>query len=313
MKREYGLDQVERDPNSVVTVGTFDGIHRGHQAILQYLRTRAAERHGASVVVSFDPHPREIVKGESVLLLTTIDERADLLERIGIDRFIVVPFTKDFARLTAEAFVSDVLISRIGLKEIVVGHDHGFGRGRMGDRALLEVLGREHGFTVDVIPSQVVEEHVVSSTEIRRLLIEDGNVQLAAEMLGRNYSLQGEVVHGDGRGRLIGFPTANIQILNPRKVIPRKGVYAVIVSMPGHDDEHYEGMLNIGERPTFNGSGLRVEVNLLDYTGDLYGRMLRIEFVRWMRDERKFESVEALIEQLSEDKRRCKETLESLF
>ncbi|GIV59120.1 bifunctional riboflavin kinase/FAD synthetase [Rhodocaloribacter litoris] len=311
MKREYGLDQVVYDAGSLVTVGTFDGVHLGHQAILRYLLRRAAENGGRSVVVSFDPHPREVVRNEPVPLLTTIDERADLFERLGVDRFIVIPFTKDFARLSAEDFVEQVLVARIGLKEIVIGYDHGFGRGRGGDAALLERLGRQHGFTVDVIPPQVVAEHVVSSTEIRQLLVEAGDVREAARLLGRPYALSGTVVEGAGRGRTIGFPTANLAVSHPRKVIPRPGVYAVSVA-PGEAAHVYGGMMNIGRRPTFENEGLHLEVHLLDFRGDLYGRSLRIEFVERLRDERKFASVEALVEQLYEDRKRCMAALKAV-
>lgn len=310
MKREYGLDQISTDASSVVTVGTFDGVHVGHRAILRYLVDRAAERFGTSVVLSFDPHPREVVHGEAVPLLTTVEERAQVMEQLGIDRFIVIPFTEEFSKLQAESFVGDVLVRRIGLQEIVIGYDHAFGRDRRGDADLLSDLGKEHGFTVDIIPAQVVEEHVVSSTEIREALTEDGDVKLAAQMLGRLYSLKGEVVRGDGRGRKIGFPTANISVDHPRKVIPATGVYAVRATRIGDDRrETYAGMMNIGNRPTFEGLDFAIEVHLLEFSGDLYGKDLRIEFVDRMRDERKFDSVDGLIEQLSQDRSRCKQLL----
>ncbi len=311
MKREFGIDQIRNDPSSVVTVGTFDGVHVGHHAILRYLVDRATDRSGTSVVLSFDPHPREVVHSEEVPLLTTIDERAEVMERLGIDRFIVMPFTHDFSKLQADAFVRDVLVRRIGLQEIVIGYDHAFGRDRRGDADLLADLGERHGFTVDVIPAQVVEKHVVSSTEIREALTGAGDVRRAAQMLGRPYSLQGTVIKGDGRGRTIGFPTANLSVDHPRKVIPATGVYAVRAHPPGNSGptESHAGMLNIGTRPTFGGRGVHVEVHLLDFRGDLYGKDLRIEFVERMRDEHKFDSVDALVEQLSRDRSRCKQLL----
>ncbi len=311
MKREYGLDQVVHDDRSLVTVGTFDGVHLGHQAILRYLVRRARANGGSSVVVTFDPHPREVVRGEPVPLLTTIEERAELLEALGLDRFIVIPFTPAFARLSAEDFVERILVGRIGLKEIVIGYDHGFGRGRGGDAALLEALGEKLGFAVDVIPPQVVEEHVVSSTEIRALLIDEGDVREAARLLGRPYALGGTVVEGARRGRSIGFPTANLEVEHPRKVIPKAGVYAVLATL---DDgvTTLGGMMNIGRRPTFENTGLHLEVHLLDFEGDLYGRRLRIEFVERLRDERKFDSVDALVEQLSRDRERCMAAVKTL-
>ncbi len=311
MKREYGLEQVVRDDRSLVTVGTFDGVHLGHQAILRYLVQRARSNGGNSVVVSFDPHPREVITGKPVPLLTTIDERAELLEELGLDRFIVIPFTKEFAKLSAEDFVEKILVGRIGLKEIVIGYDHGFGRGRGGDAKLLAALGEKLGFTVDVIPPQVVERHVVSSTEIRTLLIDEGDVSEAARLLGRPYALTGTVVEGARRGRTIGFPTANLAVDHPRKVVPRIGVYAVLVTLEDGVTT-LGGMMNIGRRPTFGDTGRHLEVHLLEFEGDLYGSTLRIEFVERLRDEQKFASVEALVEQLSRDRERCMTALKTL-
>ncbi len=307
MKRQFGLDQIVHDPTSVVTVGTFDGVHVGHQAILDYLVERAGERGGTSVVLSFDPHPREVVGGNPTRLLTTIEERADAVEPIGIDRFVIVPFTKEFSRLKAEEFVTDVLVRRIGLREIVIGYDHAFGHDRRGDAALLTEMGHDFGFTVDVIPPQVVAEHVVSSTEIRKQLEEDGDVESASEMLGRPYGLSGTVVRGEGRGRSIGFPTANVQVDHPRKLIPAVGVYAVRVVRASADGRgrRFPAMMNIGFRPTFGQGEHAVEVHLLDFDGNLYGEVLRIEFVSRMRDEQQFVSADELAQQLSRDRSRC--------
>lgn len=308
MKREFGLEKISRDSASVVTVGTFDGVHLGHQAILRYLHDRARVQQGSSVVVSFSPHPREVVHGEVVPLLTTIDERADIIERLEIDRFVVIPFTPEFSRLQAEEFVRDILVQRVGLREIVIGYDHAFGRDRRGDAHLLSKLGAEYDFSVDVIPPQVVQQHVVSSSEIREMLTRDGNVSLAAEMLGRRYSLHGKVVHGDRRGRRIGYPTANIEVEDRRKVVPAVGVYAVRAGVAGRE-EMLDGMMNIGYRPTFGENRLTLEVHILDFEGDLYDQDLRVEFVARLRDERKFDSVEALVEQLSNDRARCNKLL----
>lgn len=311
MTREYGLDQIVRDERSVVTVGTFDGVHVGHQAILGYLLERAHARGGPGVAVTFDPHPREVVHGEAVPLLTTIDERAARFEALGLDRFIVIPFTKEFSRLRGEAFVEEVLVARIGLREIVIGYDHAFGRGREGDSRLLERLGAQHDFTVDVIPPRIVEQHVVSSTEIRHALVDLGDVGQAERLLGYPYSLVATVVQGDGRGRTIGFPTANLDPQHPRKIVPRNGVYAVRAGEPG-GREAWGGMMNIGVRPTFGGEERRLEVHLFDFDGDLYGKALRVEFVERIREERRFDGVAALLEQLSEDQSRCRRILEGV-
>lgn len=312
MERYFGLDGIRRAEEAVVTVGTFDGVHVGHQAILRYLVRRAAQRRAPSVLVTFDPHPREVVHGEEVPLLTTVEERGDAVEALGVDRFVVVPFTGTFAKLPPEAFVRDVLVGRIGLGEVVVGYDHGFGRGRSGDRTLLETLGAELGFAVDVMPPQSVGEDVVSSSEIRCALVEEGDVTRAAALLGRRYVLEAEVVRGDGRGRTIGFPTANLEGMHPRKVVPRQGVYAV-VGRRLSTGRAYGGMMNIGRRPTFEGEDLRLEVHLFDFEETLYGERLRVEFVEWIREERRFGGVEALVEQLSADQMRCKQALNGLY
>ncbi len=305
MQREAGLERITRDARSVVTVGTFDGVHLGHQAIIRYLVERAEARGGKSTVVTFDPHPRAVVRGEDVPLLTTPDERADVMEGLGLGRFLVVPFTKDFSQMGAEAYVEDFLVKTVGLKEIVVGYDHRFGRGREGDRALLERMGEKLGFGVDVIPAQEVGADVVSSSAIRAALLDGGDVERAARMLGRPYSLAGTVARGEGRGRTIGFPTANVFPDDARKLMPKRGVYAVRAEVPGYE-ALLDGMANIGLRPTFGGKDLRLEVHLLDFEGELYGQRLRARFIRRLREERRFDSPEALAEQLSKDRARCR-------
>jgi riboflavin kinase/FMN adenylyltransferase len=309
MKREFGWDAMRRDPESVVTVGTFDGVHRGHQAILAYLQERAAEQGGTSTLISFDPHPRSVVHDQEVPLLTTLDERADVLEALGLDRLVVIPFTQEFSQLTPEAYVEDVLVDRIGLKEITVGYDHRFGRRREGDVDLLREMGATHEFAVDVIPAQRVDQEVVSSSRIRTRLAEDGDVDAALQMLGRPYDLGGIVERGEGRGRQIGYPTANISLHDPRKLTPKIGVYAVLVALP--DGTVRGGMLNVGRRPTFDGMDVTTEVHIFDFEGGLYGEEIRVEFLQRVRDEQKFESAGALAMQLSEDERHCKQAVEA--
>ncbi len=311
MKREIGWNQISKNDQTLVTVGTFDGVHLGHQSIIKYLVNRARDQQALSAAVSFDPHPRQVVSHEPVPLLSTVAERAQVMEALGLDRFIVIPFTDVFAETSAEEFVTEILVGRIGLREIVIGHDHGFGKGREGDRELLVQLGRDHGFSVDVIPVQLLEQDVISSTRIRHVIREKGDMIQASKLLGRWYSLAGRVVRGDGRGAGLGFPTANIEVDHPGKVTPLCGVYAVQVTTQP-DERRFNGMLNIGRRPTFNGADTRIEVHLFDFSGDLYGRSIRVEFIRRIRDEKKFSSVEALRQQLSEDKRRCIAELESV-
>lgn len=304
MKREIGWDEITHDDRSVVTVGTFDGVHRGHQAIIEYLQRRAEAQSGPSTLVSFDPHPRTVVHGEEVPLITTIPERADLLEQLGLDRFVVIPFSTEFAQLEPKEYVRDVLVKQIGLQEITVGYDHRFGKDRAGDVDLLRDLGNEYGFEVDVIPPQEVDHDVVSSSTIRTLLQEDGAIEEANERLGRPYQLQGGVARGEGRGRKLGYPTANIELEDARKLVPKRGVYATKVTLP--TGERRGGMMNIGRRPTFDEMDVTVEVHLLDFEGDLYGETLSVQFLQRLRDEQKFESAGALAAQLSEDERRCR-------
>ena len=311
MKREIGWAQITRDPDTVLTVGTFDGVHRGHQAILRYLLERADMRDGTSTVISFDPHPREVVGNESVPLLTTVDERAQLFEQFGLDRFVVIPFTHEFRQVRATEYVEDILLGRVGLKEIVIGYDHAFGKDREGDRELLERMGEAHGFSVDVIPAQAVDHDVVSSSKIRTLLAEEGDVARANELLGHRYALSGQVERGEGRGRKIGYPTANMDVLDDRKLVPKIGVYAIRVRI-GDGSQTYDAMMNIGRRPTFDGMDVTVEAHLFGFDGNLYGETLRVEFLRRLRDEQKFDSVDALVMQLSEDEAHCKRVIEAL-
>jgi riboflavin kinase/FMN adenylyltransferase len=300
--RQHGYDHLRRDDQSVVTTGTFDGVHLGHQAILRYLKERAEERGGLATVVTFHPHPREVLSDEPVPLLTTIDERADLLAEHGVGRFVVLPFTRALSLLEPERYVREVLMEQVGLGEIVIGYDHRFGRGRVGDRALLEKMGERAGFSVDVIPEQIAGGVTLSSSEVRRAL-QAGEARRAAEMLGRPYSFAGLVVRGDGRGQTIGFPTANVQPEHPHKLIPAVGVYAVRVRTEGGGDDAWGGMMNVGRRPTFETDGaLKAEVNLFGAEGDLYGRKLRVEVVERVRDEKRFGSVEDLVDQLGRDR-----------
>lgn len=299
MTREHG-DTLRPDPASVVTTGTFDGVHVGHQAIVRYLVARAAEVGGVPTVVTFDPHPREVLTGHAVPLLTTLDERADALEALGVQRFVVLPFSRDLSLLEPEAYVRDVLVDLVGMREIVIGYDHRFGRKARGDRGLLESLGPGLGFSVDVIPEQVLGDVTVSSTEIRHQLLDEGDAAQAARLLGRPFRIVGTVVRGDGRGRTIGVPTANVQPSDPRKLVPSTGVYAARVSLP--DGTEAGGMMNVGRRPTFETDGARtIEVHLFDVDRDLYGLRLAVDVVARLRDERRFDGADALVRQLAAD------------
>lgn len=311
MQREIGFDQISRDPNAVVTVGTFDGVHKGHQTILSYVKKHARMVDGTSTLVTFDPHPRTVLRGESVPLLTSIEERAAAVETLGIERFVVIPFTEEFSQLAAEAFVRELLLDRIGCQAVVIGYDHRFGRGGEGDVDTMRQLGERHGFSVEVIPAQALDDEVVSSSALRKLLLEGGDVETAKRMLGRPYRIHGEVVEGDGRGKSIGYPTANLAVDRAQKVIPSRGVYAVRSMRVDHPEQpEYGGMMNIGFRPTFTDEETLVpEVHLFDCSDEFYGETLRVDFLERIRDEISFGSVEELIEQLERDERRCKEAL----
>ncbi|MEM8486133.1 MAG: bifunctional riboflavin kinase/FAD synthetase [Bacteroidota bacterium] len=311
MELAYGVEGLKKDNSSLITVGTFDGIHHGHQSIIRYLVDRAQRKGGTSVALSFDPHPRQVLTGEPVPMLTTIEERGALFEALGLDRFIVVPFTEAFAATSARDFVVALLVEQVGMQEIVIGYDHGFGKGREGNSDLLQQLGADYGFSVDVVPAQILEQGVVSSSRIRELLAV-GEVGTAGRLLSRPYSLMGTVVHGDGRGKTIGYPTANIAVANPNKVVPKQGVYAVHVRV-GDAPELHGAMMNVGVRPTFANPDKKplqtLEIHIFDLDADLYGTRLTVDFVKRIRDEQKFNSIDALIKQLSKDEARCRAEL----
>ncbi|MGB3541296.1 bifunctional riboflavin kinase/FAD synthetase [Rubrivirga sp.] len=306
MTREVGRE-IECDPRSVITTGTFDGVHLGHQAIIHYLVERAGDG-GVPTVVTFDPHPREVLLGQPIPLLTTLGERADALEALGVQRFVVVPFSRDLSLLEPEDYVRDVLVETVGMREIVIGYDHRFGRKARGDRAMLEALGPVLGFSVDVIPEQIEDDVTVSSTEVRRLLLEDGDATRAAHLLGRPYRITGTVVRGDQRGRTIGYPTANVRPGDARKLVPKRGVYAVRVRSA---DLEAGGMMNVGHRPTFETDGATtVEVHLFDLEADLYGRTLEVDVIARLRDEQRFDGVDALVAQLDDDAAAARSAIE---
>ena len=303
------LDNVERNPNTVLTVGTFDGVHAGHRAILDTVVRKSQERGARSVLVTFDPHPRNIINpGEAgIRLLTTIQERSEILNELGIDQTVVIPFDRDFSLLSSEDFIRDIIYDKIGLSEFVIGYDHHFGRNREGTIETVEVLGRELGFEVYVVSKKEVEEQTVSSTAIRKALSEEGDVRKAAEFLQRPYRLNGTVIHGEKRGKEIGFPTANIKPEHPQKVIPKDGVYAVRVRVM---DNWFKGMMNIGTRPTFDESIRTLEVNLFDFEENIYGKEVQVRFFEYLRDEVKFDGINELIQQLQQDEKQARQLLD---
>lgn len=295
MNVHYGLDAVPRMPGAVLTMGTFDGVHRGHQSVMAETVRRAGA--GRSVALTYDPHPRAVLFGAGPPLLTTLGEKMAAMAATGLSDLVVVPFTRDIAAWTAERFVDDVLVERIGVGEVVLGHDHRFGARGAGDAALLRQMGASRGFTVDQLPPLEIDGQVVSSSAIRALLA-GGDVTEAARLLGRRYTLSGTVVRGDQLGRTLGYPTANLDP-DAGKLVPGHGIYAVRVI--AEDGTPHDGLASLGTRPTFDGRDVRVEAHLLDYDGDLYGQRLTLAFVQFLRSERRFASAEALIVQMDED------------
>lgn len=299
MQVHRDLQQLPDFRNAVITIGTFDGVHTGHQYILQQLQEAADACHGETVIITFDPHPREVLapQNKPVHLLTTLDEKIRLLEKWGIHHLVVVPFTKAFSELSATAYLEDFLISTFRPHTIIIGYDHRFGHNREGGLELLEAEQQKFGFRLLEIPQQVVHDLTVSSTKIRNSL-QEGAILLANELLGYPYFINGKVVHGDKMGRQLGFPTANISLHDSRKLIPAQGVYAVNVTVAGKE---WKGALNIGTRPTFNGSELRIEVYILDFNEEIYGADIYVSFIEFIRADKKFDSVDALVVQITDD------------
>ena len=286
-------------PYAVVTIGAFDGVHLGHKKILYRVQELAKENGGESVVITFWPHPRKITTSEnSVKVLSSLKERIKLIEECGIDYLLVIEFTKEFAELSPVEFIEKILANTIGTKKLVIGHDHRFGKNREGNFDLLKEYSSKYGYEVEEISRQDIDQVGVSSTVIRQAL-EKGDVEKAAEYLGRMYSLTGKVVKGKQLGRTIGFPTANIIPEEQDKLIPSDGVYAVIAEVDG---QKYGGMLNIGLRPTVNGTKRTIEANLFNFDKDIYEQEITIYFVKYLRNEKKFESLEDLKKQLVLDK-----------
>ncbi len=305
---ERGLEALSYRPESILTVGIFDGVHLGHRKIIADLVQRSKATGGLSTLITFDPHPREVLSQQIASKLTTIEERAAILSSLELERMVVVPFTEKFSTLSAEDFVVEFLLKGAGLQTMVVGHDHRFGKGRKGDVDLLVSLGRKHKFHVEVIQPYAINDLVVSSRKVRSVLQEDGDVSLAAELMARPHSLVGRVVRGDGRGRELGYPTANLSMLEPRKVVPSHGIYVVKVEISG---DFFAGMMSIGTRPAIKDSrGVHLEVYLFDFDRLIYGEELTIHFLDRIREERNFASMKGLQEAMQQDEVVARNVLE---
>jgi riboflavin kinase / FMN adenylyltransferase len=292
---------------TVATVGTFDGVHRGHWEVLREIHRRARATDRRSVLVTFHPHPLRIVDPERAPpLLTTPEEKKEILAESGLDYAVFLRFSPALSRYSPERFVEEILVRGLGIRELVIGYDHGFGRGRSGDVDTLRRLGGRLGFDVDVVGPVPMGPEPVSSTRIRNA-VAAGDMAAAAEGLGRPYSVRGIVVRGDGRGRDLGFPTANIRVGSPEKLLPPAGIYAVRGVLNGVTRP---GALHLGPRPTFKGSPPSIEVHLMDFDGNLYGEEVRIDFIRYLREIRPFGSIHALVEQMMDDVNLARDVLE---
>jgi riboflavin kinase/FMN adenylyltransferase len=291
---------------AVSTVGTFDGVHVGHRDLLARVAARAAARSLPSLLVTFDPHPLEVVNPAAAPpLLSTTQEKLEAIAESGLEYAAVVPFTPMLAALDAAEFVERVLLERFCLRELIIGYDHGFGRRREGDVKMLRELGKRHDFAVGVVDAVSVEGLSISSSAIRRA-VSYGDLAGAQRMLGRRYSFSGRVDHGSERGRLLGFPTLNVRIASARKLLPPMGVYAVLAQS---ERGSFGGMMNLGPRPTFGDSALSLEVHLFDASGDWYDSCVRVEFVQRLRDTKRFDSPDTLVAQLRADERAARAAL----
>jgi len=307
MKIYHTPDDFARLPYAVVTSGTFDGVHLGHQKILNRVKEIAQRNGGETVVITFWPHPRLVLHPEdqTLKLLNTFEEKAELLKAEGIQHLVRIPFTREFSQMTSAEFVKRILIDTIGTRKLVIGYDHHFGKNREGSFELLKSQGPQYGFDVEEIPAQDIDHITVSSSAIRKAL-ETGDLETATHLLGRSYSVAGMVVKGDKLGRVMGYPTANLSIESHFKLIPTDGIYAVRVQ---HVDQWYSGMLYIGLRPTVNGIKRTIEVNIFDFDSDIYGETLTVTFEKLLRTDSKFKDLEALKNQLHRDKQLALEAL----
>jgi riboflavin kinase/FMN adenylyltransferase len=294
-----GIDFYTDNRKTVVTIGTFDGVHKGHQQIIRHLVETAKQENCSSLILTFFPHPRLVLQGDSsIQLLNTIEERKALLAKTGVDHLIVHPFDEAFSSMTAEEFIVSVLVKKLNVQQIIVGHDHRFGKNRTADFHDLVAFGKKYGFQVTQIAAEMLNEVNISSTKIRTAL-QEGDIQLANSYLGHPYQLNGQVQKGNQLGRTIGFPTANLAVAEAYKLIPKKGVYLVQSVL---NQKKVYGLMNIGVRPTVDGKTQTIEVFYLDFEGDLYDQQLQVELLDFIRDEQKFESLDALKIQLEKDK-----------
>jgi riboflavin kinase/FMN adenylyltransferase len=300
----YNISELSQVTNSIVTIGTFDGVHLGHQKIIKRLVELKQKQGGEIVLFTFDPHPRKILFPEQkdLKLITTTEEKCDILKQFGVDNVLVYPFTKEFSKMQAQDYISNIIDRGLKTKTLVIGYDHRFGSNREGNIETLKELSKVYNFVVEEIPAQEINQLNVSSTRIRKA-IEAGEIQTANDFLGYTFFITGKVVKGKQLGRTIGYPTANLLIEDNDKLIPKIGVYAVNVVL---NNLSYKGMLNIGTNPTTDADNrVKIEVNIFDFDKDIYGKTLKVEFVKWIRNEEKFANLGELKQALANDKIAC--------
>lgn len=288
--------------NAVITIGTFDGVHEGHRKIISQLNREARQVNGESVIITFHPHPRKVVNSSilGLRLITTLDERIELLEALGVDHLVIIPFTEVFANQLPEEYVRDFLIANFKPHTIIIGYDHRFGRNRSGDYKLLEELQERHHFQLKEIPKHILDNISISSTKVREAIL-NGSADTFNHLLGYTFFFEGEVIHGNKLGRELGYPTANLRLTDEEKIVPGNGIYAVYVAIPGKTGL-LKGMMSIGMRPTVNGTTRTIEVNIFDFDDQIYGAVLRVYVKKFLREEVKFESLEAMVQQIDRDK-----------
>lgn len=307
MRIYEGINNFKRLDYAVVTSGTYDGVHKGHQKILQRMMEVARNEGGETVLISFWPHPRMVLNNDPgfLKLINTMEEKQELLRNIGINHLILIPFTFEFAQTSSEDFIKNILVDAIGTRKLIIGYNHRFGKNREGNFNNLVRDSSKYGFEVEEIPKHEIDHLGISSTIIRKSLMK-GDILTANNYLGHSFLINGLVIHGDKLGKTIGFPTANLQIEEAYKLIPGDGVYAVKVMVKGNE---FSGMLNIGKRPTVDGLNRKIEVHILDFTDDIYNERISITFVIKIRDEKKFKSIDHLKIQLQKDKKTIQDIL----
>ena len=306
MKTIHGIENFPADEVSIVTIGTFDGVHLGHQQILKQLIDTRLKSKLKSVLLTFFPHPRMVLQPDVPMhLIQTIEERERALAKTGLDYLVIHPFSSEFSRLSADDYVKRVLVQQLNVQKVVVGYDHRFGRNRKASLEDMYHYSDIYDFEVIEIDAKKIDSTAVSSTKIRKA-IDEGNIELANTYLGQPFTLEGMIVHGDKRGRELSYPTANMDLQNPHKIVPKQGVYLVKSNL---SNRVVYGMMNIGTKPTFDASMPSIEVHFFDWNGDLYGQAVQVELLKWVREERKFNSVEELQTQIQADEQYCRSSI----